>query len=209
MTVAEYRAAETNFVTALSELERGPLAELRRSLSFNADEGRNGQSYFLTGLIYEHLSKFYLNDWGFRCAFLVAGLYALVERPHSEPKAGEPDAETVSENPKTTAPRNLGYALGRLYRSQDERPSTEKRFLALLDADEDQLADHLRHVVTLLNAEDIRPDWAQLLSDVLSWNRPESRDRTRERWARAFYRPEPKTIGANTTEPLSTQEKPE
>ena len=204
MTVAERHAAETNFVTALSELERGPLAELRRSLSY-----RTGQSYFLERLIYDHLPEWYRGGWGNRAAYLVAGLYALVERPHSEPKMSESDAETVSENLKTAAPRNLGYALGRLYRAQDERPSTEKRFLALLDADKDQLADHLRHAVTLLNAGEIRPDWAQLLSDVLSWNRPESRDRTRERWARAFYRPEPKTTGSNNTEPVTTQEESE
>lgn len=201
MTTLERNAAETRFITALSELERGPLAELRRSLSV-----RTGQSYFLERLIYDHLPEWYRGGWGNRAAFLVAGLYALVERPHSEPKASVPDAETVLENPKPAVPRNLGYALGRLNRAQDERPSTEKRFLALLDADEEQLADHLRHAVTLLNAEDIRPDWAQLLSDVLSWNRPESRDRTRERWARAFYRPEPKTTDVNTTKRSITQE---
>ena len=139
----------------------------------------------------------------------MAGLYALVERPHSDRKTGEPDDETVQENSKPTVPRNLGSALGRLYRAQDNRPSTEKRFLALLDADEEQLADHLRHAVTLLNAEDILPDWAQLLADVLSWSRPESRDRTRERWARAFYRPEPKANDVKNTEPVSTQEETE
>ena len=207
MTVAERRAAETNFVTALSELERGPLAELRRSLSFSRGEGRTGQSYFLERLIYDHLPEWYRGGWGNWAAFLVAGLYALVERPHSELKVSEPDAETVPENPKPAAPRNLGYALGRLYRAQDERPSTEKRFLALLDADEDQLADHLRHAVTLLNAGEIRPDWAQLLSDVLSWSNTKSRDRTREQWARAFYRPEPKAAASDPTS--TTQEESE
>jgi CRISPR system Cascade subunit CasB len=201
MTATERHAAEANFITALSELERGPLAELRRSLSY-----RTGQSYFLERLIYDHLPEWYRGGWGNTAAYLVAGLYALVERPHSEPKVSEPGAETAPENPKATAPRNLGYVLGRLYRAQDERPSTEKRFLALLDADEDQLADHLRHAVTLLNAEDIRPDWAQLLSDVLSWNRPASRDRTREQWARAFYRPDPKTAEIDTTESVTTPE---
>ena len=209
MTVAERNTAEKQFVTALGELERGPLAELRRSLSFSSGEGRTGQSYFLERLIYDHLPEWYRGGWGNRAAFLVAGLYALVERSQSEPKVGEPETETALGNPQTAAPRNLGYALGRLYRAQDERPSTEKRFLALLDADEDQLANHLRHAITMLNAGEIRPDWAQLLSDVLSWNRPESRDRTRERWARAFYRPEPKTTDANSTEPVTPQEEPE
>ncbi|GGR11471.1 type I-E CRISPR-associated protein Cse2/CasB [Deinococcus ruber] len=204
MTVPERHAAETHFVTALGELERGSLAELRRSLSY-----KTGQSYFLERLIYEHLPEWYRGGWGNQAAFLVAGLYALVERPHSEPKTDESDAETVPETSKPAAPRNLGSALGRLYRAQENRPSTEKRFLALLDADEEQLADHLRHAVTLLNAGDIRLDWAQLLADVLSWSRPENRDRTREQWARAFYRPDHKANDVKNTEPVSTQEETE
>ena len=185
---------EQTFVTALSELERGPLAELRRSLSY-----RTGQSYFLERLIFEHLPDWYKGGWGSRAAYLVAGLYALVERPHSDPKdRPEDDAQPVPP----AQPRNLGYALGRLYRAQDERPSTEKRFLALLDADEDQLADHLRHAVALLNAGDLRPDWAQLLADVSGWNRTRSRDSTRDRWAKAFYRPEPRP------DPAAPQEEP-
>lgn len=182
--------AEMRFVAALGELERGQLAELRRSLSI-----RTGQSYFLERLIYEHLPEWYRGGWAHDAAFLVAGLYALVERPHSEPKAQEAaEAVSLSEQPGRIQARNLGYALGRLYRAQDERPSTEKRFLALLDADETQVQDHLRHAVTLLNAGELRPDWAQLLADIARWHRPDVRDRTRERWAQAFYRPEPKTI---------------
>ena len=178
---------EARFVEALGDLERGPLAELRRSLSY-----RSGQSFFLERLIYEHLPEWYRGGWNNRAAYLVAGLYALVERPHSNPQPDAPEAEHGSEAPASKVPRNLGYALGRLYRAQEERPSTEKRFLALLDADEEQLPDHLRYAVTLLNAGDLRPDWAQLLTDVVSWSSPERRDRTRERWAQAFYRPEPK-----------------
>lgn len=197
----EWNAAEIRFIAALSELERGPLAELRRSLSY-----RSGQSFFLERLIYDHLPK-YRSRTSRNAAYLVAGLYALVERPHSEVK-GKPDAGPVEEQPNPAAPRNLGHALGSLYHAQENRPSTEKRFLALLDADEDQLADRLRHVVTLLDAGGIRPEWAQLLSDVVGWGRPESRDRTREQWARAFYRPEFKSTEI-TAEPITTQEEPE
>lgn len=183
--------AETAFLAALGKLERGPLAELRRSLSFGPGEGRNGQSYFLTGLIYERLPEWYRGGWGMNAAFLVAGLYALVERPHSDAKAGEKN----DDSSKTTKPgkpsfRSLGQDMGRLYRDQEGRPSTEKRFLALLDADEEQLPDRLRQAITLLNAGDISPEWAQLLNDVLSWNQPEQRNRVRDRWARAFYQPE-------------------
>lgn len=195
VAAAERNAAETRFVAALGELERGPLAELRRSLSV-----RTGQSYFLERLIYEHLPEWYRGGWNNRAAYLVAGLYALVERPHSES-----NGESAQMGSRPAPPRNLGSALGRLYRAQDERPSTEKRFLALLDADEEQLPDHLRHVVTLLNAGDLRPDWAQLLTDVVSWASPERRDRTRERWAQAFYRPEPKATESAPTAQEATE----
>ena len=193
--------AETAFFAALSKEERGPLAELRRSLSYGPGEGRNGQSYRLMGLIYEHLPRWYVNGWGNDAAFLVAGLYALVERPHSDSKTDE--SSDLPETPRIeTRPfRNLGQDMGRLYRDQDERPSTEKRFLTLLDADEEQLSDRLRQAVTLLNAGDIRPDWAQLLSDVLSWNQPERRNRVRDRWAKAFYQPRAATANTDTTSP--------
>lgn len=198
-----YLEQETAFIAALGKLERGPLAELRRSLSFGPGEGRNGQSYFLTGLIYEHLPEWYRGGWGFQAAFLVAGLYSLVERPHSD--AGTEDKkEDASETakPEKRQFRNLGQDLGRLYRDQGERASTEKRFLALLDADEEQLSDRLRQAVTLLNAGDIRPNWAQLLNDVLSWNQPERRNRVRDRWARAFY--QPGTAATSDTRPADS-----
>lgn len=175
---------ETAFIKALSELDRGPLAELRRNLS-----GFNGKGRFLERLIYDHLPDWYRGGWGHEAAYLVAGLYALVERRDTSSPQSNGNEEPMPP-PQRQVPRNLGYVLGHLYRAQDERPSTEKRFLALLDADEDQLKEHLRYAVTLLNAGDLKPDWAQLLADTASWQRTEARDRVRDRWAKAFYQPD-------------------
>nr|WP_281377087.1 type I-E CRISPR-associated protein Cse2/CasB [Deinobacterium chartae] len=169
---------------------RGELAELRRSLS-----ARSGASYRLERPIFEHLPARYHGGWGHDAAFLVAGLYALVERPTDRPDT----ADTAKASPSVR--RNLGHDLGRLYRLH-ERPSTEKRFLALLDTDETQLPYHLRYAVTLLNAEDIRPDWARLLADIAAWHRPERRDEIRQRWAQAFYRPQTDAPPTESPAPL-------
>ena len=70
-------------------------------------------------------------------------LYALVERPNG----------TGEETPAAERRPSFGETFGALYLAQDQRPSTEKRFLSLLDADADGLPYALRQAVTLLNAD--------------------------------------------------------
>ena len=166
--------AERDFFARLARLERGPLAELRRSLG---DEPGN-MAQFLEREIY--LSN--LGNRNFKAVYLVAGLYALIERPHDDESEEEAQARAGREG------KSLGHLLGQLYREQGERPSTEKRFLALLDADEAALPYQLRQAVALLRGSDVRPDWARLLSDVSRWNHDEWGDDVRRRWAREFYR---------------------
>ena len=62
--------------------------------------------------------------------------------------------------------------------------STEKRFITLLDADEDQLPHRLRQMVALLGEQPI--DFEMLLNDLLYWNSDSKR--TQNAWARDFYR---------------------
>ncbi len=63
--------------------------------------------------------------------------------------------------------------------------STEKRFAALLECDQQRLPDHLRYAVNLL--DDTPIDWATLLDDILRWD---AEKRTQLRWAKAYwYRP--------------------
>ncbi|WP_051935681.1 type I-E CRISPR-associated protein Cse2/CasB [Deinococcus sp. YIM 77859] len=172
---------EERFFAELAKLSRGQHAELRRTLS---DDRPAYGAYFLEGVAYrsglawarkEELDG--LEQSQRRALYLVAGLYALVERPH--------DDEPEEERTKTQArkPLSLGALLGDLYRSQDARPSIEKRFLTLLDADREALSYHLRQAVTLLKAANMHPDWPQLLRDVTRWG-----DAVRQTWARDFYR---------------------
>ena len=93
--------------------------------------------------------------------YLVAALYALKDGAHQEG-------------------RTLARALREKARKSD---SVEKRFLALLDADRDQIAFRLRQAVALVEGG---LDFAQLLDDLVEWFDFKGL-RVRARWAREFY----------------------
>ncbi len=155
-----------SFVSYLEKLveqeDRATLAKLRHSLAFEPGE-------------YVHAFPFverFTVDVGIerrKLYFLLAGLFAT----HPE----------ISHDPK----ENLGQTVKRLYLAQDESPSIEKRFLAVLEADDDQLPQHLRHLVNLLKAKNLAVNWQLLLKDLI--NRQYNADATKRRWAQSFYRP--------------------
>lgn len=62
--------------------------------------------------------------------------------------------------------------------------STERRFVALLDADTDQLAHRLRQVVALLSDESL--DFSALLADLLRWH--VAHKPVQQAWARDYFR---------------------
>jgi CRISPR system Cascade subunit CasB len=65
-------------------------------------------------------------------------------------------------------------------------PNVERRFCVLLDSHPEDLAERLRHAVSLLKSKEIPIDWAGLLDDLLRWNlekRPVQRKWAREYWA--------------------------
>lgn len=142
--------------------DRAALARLRHSLAFEPGE-------------YVHafplVERFTINLGTERrkLYFLVAGLFATHPETNFDPK------------------ENIGRTLKRLYVAQDESPSIEKRFLALLEADDDQLPEHLRHLVNLLKSRGFSINWVQLLQDLI--NRQYDQDETKKKWAQGFYRP--------------------
>ncbi|GAA5502392.1 hypothetical protein Dxin01_02136 [Deinococcus xinjiangensis] len=170
------------FFDLLGEMDRGQLAKLRHSLS-------NRPAHFLTGTIYaaelEHSLK---NDWQRAVLETVAGLFALIERPHDE----QTEDEEVRREQRKRQP--LGQLLGELHIAQnrksgrklDASSSIEKRFLALLDSDEYALPYQLRQAITLLDASEIKPDWSQLTNDLMFWQ-SRSGNRIRQDWSDAFY----------------------
>lgn len=193
-TVSEAAPYE-RLVRHLSRLDRGQLAGLRRSLG----DDRPGQSVpWLAGLFLRAgLGQPAQRQW--QALALVAGLYALVERPEGTPEEGEPAPSAKRDS--------FGRTFGGLYLAQDQRPSTEKRFLALLDADMDALPYALRQAVTLLHADDRKPDWVQLLRDVNLWDHDPAGDDIRRRWARDFYRSAERTPEAQA--PADAPEQPD
>jgi CRISPR system Cascade subunit CasB len=152
-------------LTRLQEQDRRAIAVLRRSLSF--PPGRYPPAY-------PYVERFVGADRHeadpFRLAlYLVAGLFAL--HPHN-------------------APCRLATSLGELKLRRDS-DSIEKRFIALLGADSDNLEQYLHQIVTLLAADDCGLDYVALLSDLPYWLNPnatERRDQIRQHWARDFYR---------------------
>ena len=149
------------FLRALSELveqeDRGALAVLKRSLAFKPG------TYVPA---FRYVEPFVRSEdgWPREVYYLTAGLFALW------PTEG---SQTLSE------------ALARVFRRR-QSASIEARFLALLDADRDQLPDRLRRAVSLVRAERVGLDWSRLLSDLVDWFRPDRR--VQREWARAFYR---------------------
>lgn len=154
------------FVEHLEKLEasqdRSALAALRRSL---------GKSPGQAAEAHRHVLWVGPPSWEEPAYYLVAGLFAL--HPASWRK-DEGDRQLT----------NFGASFAWL-KSKTDSDSIEKRFVALLDCHEDDLAEHLRHAVSLLRSKEIPVDWAQLLRDLRNWNHE---DRfVQRRWARAFW----------------------
>jgi CRISPR system Cascade subunit CasB len=144
------------FVTRLRSLadaeDRGALAALRKSLQDPNAMAAAACPYVVPFLPHaENLSR----D---RAYYLVGALFAL----HHD--AG---GEGVS----------LGHAFRAINDGQEgagkpDNESLRGRFVALLDAEVEDLPDHLRHAVSLARAKQQPLDWHRLLRDVLGWNHP-------------------------------------
>lgn len=154
---------QSAFVAHLEELtaraDRAALAALRGGLS-----RRPGEAVAMYPHVVPWLSRAG-SPSDDEAYFLVAALFALY--PLHSPEAGD-----------------LGASFARLAASGDGG-GPERRFLALLDADREDLPTHLRHAVALLKGHEITVDWAQLLADVLAWDR--RTQPVQRRWARSFW----------------------
>lgn len=79
---------------------------------------------------------------------------------------------------------NLGASIARLD-AEDPSPSTERRFIALLNAHPEDLQNHLERTVGLLKSKEIPVDYYQLLMDISHWD-SETRS-VQRRWAGSFW----------------------
>lgn len=136
-------------------------AVLRRSLAF--DPGAFVPAYPFV----EPFVKDEGNSWRREMLYLVASLWAAHWR----------EGRSNDQMP-------FGKACQALYLSKEKSPSIERRFIALLDSDRDQLPNRMRQMLTLLKEYPI--DFDALLTGLSYWN--DDRKRTQNAWARDFYR---------------------
>lgn len=178
--------AYLNWLEDLNERDTRVRAVLRRSLAF--DPGAFPAAYPYV----EPFLKDEDDHWRRQVHYLVGALWA------AHWKAG-----------RTDPAQPIGEALAR-YASLHHAPeqiraggsSTERRFVALFDADADQLPQRLRQIIALLKDQAI--DFEALLADLLRWN--DSGKPVQKRWARQFYR----ALHHNTdlSEKIETEEEP-
>ncbi|MFO1322346.1 MAG: type I-E CRISPR-associated protein Cse2/CasB [Burkholderiales bacterium] len=158
-----------DFVTHLVGLaarDRGALAALRRSLAFAP--GAYPPAYPVVERFVGR--NLHAHDARRLALYIVAGLFAL--------------------HPRHVQEVAIGTALGTLMARRGS-DSIEGRFVALLSAEPEHVHEYLRQLVSLLAAEGIAFDYAQLLDDLsghLNRFADERRDAVRQRWARDFYR---------------------
>jgi len=80
-----------------------------------------------------------------------------------------------------------GRSIGAAFRSlKPKSDSMEARFIALLNAHQDDLGDHLRHAISLLKSNEQPLDWFRLFEDLHQWDHSEGY--VQLNWARDFYR---------------------
>lgn len=154
----------------LNETNSKARAVLRRSLAF--DPGQHIPTFPYV----EPFLKGEQTGWHRDVHYLVAALWASHWR-EDQPQAKFKIAVAVGLHDKERRDKLSA-------KDRSKPTSTEKRFIALLDADEDQLPHRLRQMVALLGEQPI--DFDTLLSDLLRWRGDDKHVQTT--WARDFYR---------------------
>lgn len=154
-----------------SRNERAPIAHLRRSLAFPPGQYVPAYPYvqrFATGAF---------SEWQTKVTYLIAGLWALSRSSNS-------------------SKGNFGFSTKQLA-AASKSGSIEHRFLALLEADPDQLPHHLRQFTALMSSHDIAPDWSRLCNDLRWWQHPDRG--VQQQWASSFYYEAPPKADENET----------
>lgn len=167
--IPQQRAFDEAFIEMLEELyhrnDRAALAALRRGLGRAPGEAMEA---------YRYIARFAAqinNRRKEESLHLVATLFGLY-----------PSASRGGDDWITT---NLGASLREL-RSKLESEGVERRFIALLNSHRDELATHLRQIISLLKSKDVTLNWLHLLRDINRWDADERR--AQREWAKAFWR---------------------
>lgn len=126
------------------------------------------------------------------------------DEPATSSEADGRAAAATNENRLTPARRPYGAPFLASLRqladqSGDDAQGMERRVVALLNAESDQLPTVLRHAVSLLRGSEIPVDWEQLIRDLNQW---EETDRSvQKRWARVWWTaPTREQLATSTTD---------
>ncbi len=94
-------------------------------------------------------------------------------------------AALFAVHPQSATHGNVGHTVARVARARGLTPSLERRFVALLEADAQDVGHHLRSLVGLARAAGVPVAWAQLLADLRRWDDPLRR--VQSEWARGLW----------------------
>jgi len=161
--------------------DRARLASLRRGL------GQLPGAVPEAGRVIEHMLDEDDPPWTADTLYVIAPLFAL------HPMSGQRNYRN-----------DMGSHFRALYgKDQDPPPNVERRFLALLSSEPDDLPDALRQAVSLLKSKDVAVNWHQLFDDVQQWldrrlEGEEKRQEVRLRWSRDFWRLSSQKTGSDS-----------
>jgi CRISPR system Cascade subunit CasB len=146
-------------VSLVDREQRGAIAALRRGVG--KPPGTTPETFPIMVPWTADMDRFAADTY-----FLVGSLFAL--------------------NQSNCADGNIGTTFAQIRgRENEASDSLEKRFVALLNADAEDLPNHLRHAVSLAASKDVAINWAQLIADLRHWNHL---DRfIQRRWAEQFW----------------------
>ncbi len=147
--------------SVLKRDDRAVLAHLRRGL---------GKEPGTAMEMFPYMARFVQNSYRSEenAIFMVASLFGLYP--------------TYSWKSDEKGRNNLGKSMSFL---KDDSGSIEKRFVALLNADEEDLPNHLRQIISLLKSKEAPINWHKLLRDIKQWNRSDRK--IQREWAKGFW----------------------
>jgi len=157
--------------------DRAKLAALRRGL------GRpDGWDPQLASIVNPRITDI-SNKKQEEICYQVSALFGL--HPVSWPRS---DDETERHANRTFGRSLHLYAVDRAKEGgtlEDIKQPLDRRMMALLDANSDDVFDHLRYAVSLLRGTEIPVDWGKLMMDLERWDDP---DRHVQRaWSRSWW----------------------
>ncbi len=171
--IHDVSASETSAINAAEPTAEGRLIGYLKGLEKRQD--RAALAHLRRGLgkppktameMFPYLGRFLSHDTKQNyenTVFIVAALFAYY-----------PDAKHTKGN--------LGASLRELSEKSD---SIEKRFVALLNAETEDLPYYLRQIIGLLKSNDVAVNWERLFKDVQYWNSDQRF--VQQKWAEQFW----------------------